>query len=1261
MAQHDKSPADSLITEALERCASEQIHLTGAIQAHGVLLAIDDAGIVRMASDNLQSVFCRSAAEAIGQPLKQLIGAGALQSIHDALAQAPQGRSLPLYLHANCCGDQLIDLSTVIHRSNGLLIIELKHAEMSQAETAEHLFAAVRESLWHFDRVADIGDYCHYIAGEIRKITGFDRVKVYRFDSNWNGAVIAESRNDVLPSLLNHHFPASDIPPQARALYEKSLVRVLADTEAQTVPIVPALNPLTARPLDLSYSVFRAISPIHIEYLRNMGVRSTITVSVLHEGRLWGLVACHHSQPQVFPHHRRELIEFIGKTVSMKIDALESVARLSSMENVRQRLQKLTDLIQTSSDIDRVVRMFETDYLTLADATGSYIHVENYRHALGLVPSHRDLGDLTAWLGQQDFRNSVFVTEHLGDTFPPAREYSGLAAGLLAVDLDNRKRNFILWFRPEVIRNIPWAGNPQGQVIHDSQGPRIDPRRSFAVWLETVRGYSNTWTQATIDAVKLFSLSVVQVLMRQAQLQFDEAEVANRAKSEFLANMSHEIRTPMNAIIGLSYLCMQTEISPQQRDYLEKIDKSANNLLRILNDILDFSKIEAGRLTIEETPFELDRVLDSVGTVAAIQAQERNIEFVVQVAPGCPSHLVGDPLRLEQVLINLASNAVKFTHAGEVVLAVSPFADEDDQMTLRFSVTDTGIGISQDTLAHLFQPFQQADGSTTRRYGGTGLGLSISQRLVEMMHGRIEVSSTEGKGSEFAFTARFGKRPGDVARQSLMLPDLHGLSVLTVDDNPRALSVIRQYLESFGFRVTEATSGAEALAIFESALAASTPFDLVIVDWEMPGLDGIETARRIASTVGDQIMPRTMLVSMHGHVWSQPESPFVNAMLTKPFTPSRLFNSIATLFVRYGSPTIPLPPEAADQRKVKGVHLLLVEDNDINQQVARQILENAGLRVTVAGDGAQAVRETNSQRFDGVLMDINMPVMDGYLATQEIRRVYSQSDLPIIAMTANAMSGDREKCLAAGMNDHVAKPVNPAELFATLARWIVPAHPNVDLASEVVPEVASPVRLPNLPGINVESAVQRLGGNVTVYLGLIDKFRRRYRNSLTEIRLAMLEGDRKLAERLAHTLKGIAGNLGADNLHRKLQDLESEIREASGPGKIESLLNSANSDLAVCLSAIDAHLPPPESDTAVIARIDVAPGELAALIQTALVQLNEFDAAAEDSLLKIHCMLPDGDSKVLQIMAHITQCLQRYDYETARNTLVELADHVATQ
>jgi len=1251
---------DRLLAEALARCASEQIHLAGAIQSHGVLLALDDGDIVRMASDNLQTIFCRTAAEAIGQPVETLIGPAAVKLIHDTVANVPQGLTVPQHMHAICCGNQPIDLSAVIHRSDGLLIVELRPTVMSADETAEHLFGAVRQSLWHFDRVADIASYCQNVAGEIRRITGFDRVKVYRFDHHWNGSVIAESRNDALPSLLNHHFPASDIPPQARALYEKNLVRVLADTEAPTVPILPTLNPATARPLDLSFSLYRAISPIHIEYLRNMGVRSTLTFSIMHEGRLWGLIACHHSQPYLFPHHRLELIEFIGKTVSMKIVALESAARISSMESIRRRLQNLSDLIKASSDIDSVVRMFESDYLSLAGASGSHIHFGDYNRAIGSVPAQRDLDELVAWLRQQEFNDGVFFTEHLGGVYPNAIEFADIAAGLLAIDLDNRQQNFILWFRPEVVRNIPWAGNPQGQVIQDSQGPRIEPRRSFAIWFETVSGHADTWAPTTIDAVKLFSLSVVQLLMRQAQQQFDAAEVANRAKGEFLANMSHEIRTPMNAIIGLTYLCMQTGTTPEQRDYLGKIDKSANNLLRIINDILDFSKIEAGRLTIEETAFELDRVLDSVGTITAILAQEKNIEFVLQIAPDCPGHLVGDPLRLEQVLINLASNAVKFTDAGEVILSACHDTEGSEHATLRFTVTDTGIGISQDVLKDLFQPFTQADGSTTRRYGGTGLGLSISQRLVEMMDGQINVTSTLGKGSQFAFTARFGKQAGGAGRAHLSLPDLNELRVLVVDDNPRALAVTRQYLEAFRLHVSTATSGLGAVSAFEAALASNEPFDLLVIDWEMPEMDGIETARRLAALAGPRKPPPIVMVSMRRHAWNKAENPFIGAVVSKPFTPSRLFDTIASLFVRHGAASLPQPADTADQSKLRGAHLLLVEDNDINQQVGRQILERAGIRVTVAVHGAAAVDRVQQQHFDGVLMDIHMPVMDGLLATRKIRETLDQAKLPIIAMTANAMSGDREKCLAAGMNDHITKPVNPAEMFATLARWIVTTAPTSPLQPPTVRSLPAQHTLPYLPGINVETAVTRLGGSVADYLALIGKFRQRYRNSLVEVRLALLEGDRKPAERLAHTLKSIAGNLGADNLYVKLQDLENKIRDGVGPDKLETLLKSAGADLAVCLAAMDAIAPLADDETTATTPAAPATAErMTALMQLALARLNDFDASAEDVIAEIRRRIPREDTGAQQIMTGINQSLDRYDYETARHALADLINHAA--
>lgn len=1253
----------ALVAEALERCAAEPIHLAGAVQPHGVMLAFDGDDLVRMASANLDSVFCMGAEAAIGQPVARLIGEAALARIGKALAVVRQGITIPLHLAVRCCGDMAMNLSVVVHRADGLTVLEGKHAMASDTDTVEQLFTAVRDSLWHFGRDTDIDDYCQYVAEEVRKLTSFDRVKVYRFDPDWNGEVIAESRNDRLPSLLWHHFPALDIPPQARALYEKMLVRVLVDTEAQAVPLVPACNPLTGQPLDMSFSTLRAISPIHIEYLRNMGVRATITVSLMHDGRLWGLIACHNAVARSVSNHLRELIEFVGQTVSIKLSNLESRSRVAYMEEVRERLANLTHFMRGSSEVDSVVRRFEADYLSLVQATGSYITFGERQFIIGQTPRREELEALTDWVRRQEFKAGVFATDALGAVFPPAEAYAPLASGLLAIALDSQMRDLIFWFRPEVVRDISWAGNPEKQLVADAAGPRLEPRRSFAVWLQTARGRSAPWTHVEIDAVKIFSLSVVQVLMQQSQRRQVAAEAANEAKGAFLANMSHEIRTPMNAIIGLTYLCMQTGLTAQQQEYLEKVNAAAGALLRIINDILDFSKIEAGRLSIEEVSFELDSVLDGIGTVTAIQAQEKDVEFILDLALDTPVRLVGDPLRLEQILINLAGNAVKFTDRGEIAISIGRERDDGQWVVLRFEVADTGIGMNQEEMDRLFQPFSQADNSTTRKYGGTGLGLSICRRLVEMMGGTIHVVSEPGRGSRFSFTVRLGRQPGSAGRPAVALPDLQGLTVLLADDNAHARAVAKAYLESFTFQVTEARDGAEAVARFEADLARGHACDLVILDWEMPGMDGLEAARRIAAAAGDGKRPRILLVSIHGHVSQQADWPAVGAFLTKPFTPSRLFNAVVALFAAPNElPALAIPEQSADMARLRGAELLLVEDNEINQDVARQILEQAGIHVTVAANGEEAVVKVRSQQFDAVLMDIHMPVMDGYAATKEIRRRFSQGELPVIAMTANAMASDREKCLAAGMNDHIAKPVKPEEMFGILARWVTPAK---SMAAPMPIRPAPPLRpgpLPNLPGIRVAEAVGRLNGDAAAYLALLDKFRRRYRGTVAEIRLALVGGLRSDAQRLAHTLKSMAATLGATALQRKAQDVESRLREGADPGRIAALLDSTGAEMEAFVAAIDQALPAAdEADAPVSAGAGVAGTEtISSAMRMVAARLASFDSSAEDSLAELELLLKDN-ALARKPLAEIAECMERYDYESARRLLGQLAEHLGLQ
>jgi PAS domain S-box-containing protein len=634
------------------------------------------------------------------------------------------------------------------------------------------------------------------------------------------------------------------------------------------------------------------------------------------------------------------------------------------------------------------------------------------------------------------------------------------------------------------------------------------------------------------------------------------AEDATKAKSEFLANMSHEIRTPMNAIIGMAHLALKTDLTAKQYDYLKKVDISAKSLLGIINDILDFSKIEAGKLDMESVDFQLEDTLDNISTLVGIKTQEKGLELLFKTDPSVPTALVGDPLRLGQILINLSNNAVKFTDSGEIVVSTELIKKDEDQATLKFSVQDTGIGMTEEQAAKLFQPFSQADTSTTRKYGGTGLGLTISKRLAEMMGGEIWVESEQGRGSTFSFTANFGLGKEKAKKQYKPASELRGMKVLVVDDNATSRDILQEMLESFSFEVTVVASGPEGITELESA-NADKPFELVVMDWKMPGMDGIEASKRIKEHGGLNKIPAIVLVTAYGReeVMQQAEEVGLEGFLLKPVSPSMLFDAIMQAFGEAVPETRRFAKrqeqEAESLKHIQGAKVLLVEDNEINQQVAREILEGAGLKITLADDGQEAVNAVKENEYDAVLMDVQMPVMDGYAATREIRKDKHFKDLPIIAMTAHAMAGDEDKSLEAGMNGHVAKPIDPDQLFSTLQKWIKPGEKRIQVeqseapAKQTEPDKAVPTEdeLPeSLPGFDLADGLSRLQGNKKLYRKLLLSFATDYSAVANEIRQALDAEDFDEAHSLVHNLKGLAGNLAATGLQAAAVNLEKLVK-----------------------------------------------------------------------------------------------------------------------
>ncbi len=838
--------------EALDACAQEPIHVPGSIQPHGMLMVCSLNGDIEQISANAEAF--------LGVPAQACLG----RNVREFIEEEPWNILMELKSEEVRQPIQ----STVIRNAHGIYDAIAHQVGQSIVVEWEPVAAIINHSALYNDGLRNFAIGMHYattseatfdhVTRSIRSVTGFDRVKLYRFDADWHGEVVAESRADFMPSYKGLHFPSSDIPEQARRLYTQNYLRLIANIDYRPVDILPVLNPATGAPLDLSLSALRSVSPVHIQYLDNIDVKASMSISILQNGRLWGLIACHHRTPLYVPFAVRHVSEIMGHIFSAHLSTLQDVAKREAHTRREELIKKMSFALDKHSSITRLLE--DSHVLAIEALDSSALVVKAYVHVLryGDAPSPEVIATLLEWLKQQG-GETMFSTHDARMHFKGIPVLENLTGGILAVPISLKSQDYAIWFRRAMVEEVDWAGNPEKPLELTTGGYRLTPRSSFALWKQHVEHRAVPWSVDDMETAR----SIAAMLLESEKMS---AQQANLAKSEFLATMSHEIRTPMNAVMGLSHILAESRpLTDRQRECIKTLQFSADGLLALINDLLDISKIESRSLELEAIPFSLLALLEEIVGMMLVRAREKGVGFHLEAAAIEGITFIGDPNRIRQVILNLCSNALKFTEAGHIHLSILREASAEpaiDKLTLQ--VRDTGIGIAPEKIDVIFHKFAQGDSSISRKYGGTGLGLSITKMLTEAMGGDISVTSTLGKGSEFSIRlylpqATIPPIPNAGSAYGIS-PVTVGPRLLLVEDYEPNILVATTYIEDLGYGYDIARSGHEAVE-----KAAQAEYAVILMDVQMPGMNGFEATQTIRAHEAASGASHTTIIGMTAH------------------------------------------------------------------------------------------------------------------------------------------------------------------------------------------------------------------------------------------------------------------------------------------------------------------------------------------------------------------------------------------------------------